>query len=164
MLNHTSSMVQLGQVLVESAQLLFSSTQPGSTVHSTSSTELLLHYKLQEDPLAFLPPVGGVTKATGQQRPPLPSLLDKVTAPCSTPRVSPGADAAAAQQQQQQQGTISAEDACEILERAWRAAVGWLYEAANLGDVEAAAQLAWLWQRGEVLPVDTGKADRLMDR
>jgi hypothetical protein len=42
--------------------------------------------------------------------------------------------------------------------------VGWLYEAANLGDVEAAAQLAWLWQRGEVLPADTGKADRLMDR
>jgi hypothetical protein len=156
MLNHTSSMVQLGQVLVESAELLFRTTQPGSTAASTSSVELLLHYKLQGDPAAFLPPVGGATKATGQQRLPLPSLLNKVTAPCSA--------GTAAAQQQQQQGTISAEDVCEVLGRAWRAAVGWLYEAANLGDVEAAAQLAWLWQRGEVLPADTGKADRLMDR
>jgi hypothetical protein len=160
MLNHTSSMVQLGQVLVESADVLLHSTHPGSTAPSTSATELMLHYKLQQDPNAFLPPVGGVTKATGKQRPPLPSLLSQVRAPCST-SASPGA---AQTQQQQELGTINAEDACDILERAWRAAVGWLYEAANLGDVEAAAQLAWLWQRGEVLPADAVKADRLMDR
>ncbi|KAF6266102.1 hypothetical protein COO60DRAFT_1697460 [Scenedesmus sp. NREL 46B-D3] len=125
MLNHTSSMVQLGQVLVESAEVLLSSTQQGGTAAAASATELMLHHKLQEFPNAFLPPVGGDTNATGRQRPPLPTLLDT---------------------------------------GAWRAKVGWLHEAASLGDVEAAAQLAWLWQRGEVLPTDRGKAERLMDR
>ncbi|WIA36276.1 hypothetical protein OEZ86_007603 [Tetradesmus obliquus] len=165
MLNHTSSMVQLGQVLVESAQVLLASTQQqGST--AAAATELMLHYKLQQQPNTNLPPVGGVTKATGHQRPPLPALLQQIRAPCSSSGSASNLDPPGSLQTQQQQelGSIGAEDACEILQAAWRAAVGWLAEGAHLGDVEAAAQLAWLWQRGEVLPANATKADRLMDR
>jgi TPR repeat protein len=164
MLNHTSSMIQLGQVLTESAQLLLTATQQGHTAPATSATELMLHYKLQEHPNAFLPPVGGVTKATGKQRPPLPSMIQQVRAPCSSSEDDLETRQPDLGRAAHPQLGLSSADACDVLEGAWKAAVAWLYEAANLGDVEAAAQLAWLWQRGEVLPADTTKADRLMDR
>lgn len=61
-------------------------------------------------------------------------------------------------------GPAASDTSSLLVCRARRAAVAWLHEATHVGDVEAAAELAWLWQRGEVLPADLGKANKLMDR
>jgi hypothetical protein len=151
-----------------------------------------LHVLLLSLPDALLPPVGGPTSATGRFRSSNSSNLELVlagmkavqqisssssttegaagqgnTAP--VPHLSGEDDSAAraartssTQQQQQQQGGCRVADA--VLLRSRHAAVSWLREASRLGSAEAAAALAWMWQRGDVLQRDPDLAQQAILR